>query len=149
MNGRCLAVLCGALVVVSQGAENWYPVGTVYFQAKDYSGLPVADAPYCGERRNVRTITQADGTQKILEYAPQKICRDSAGRTRYEYPVYRDLTGPQVGPLSIEISDPVARAKYVVYEINKTVYRQELPATRAQHPPCPTPTPAEGTWWAA
>lgn len=115
----------------------------MYFHAKDYSAPPVVDAPYCGEWRNVGTITRPDGTQKTEEFAPFKSCRDSAGRSRSESPIYLKPGGPQVGPLSIEISDPVAHAKYVVYAVNKTVYRQELPARRTQHPPCPAYIPAE------
>jgi hypothetical protein len=97
------------------------------------------DAPYCVETQNVRTVTQPDGTQNTLEYAPTRTCRDSAGRTRHEYPIYLQPGGPQVGPLFIEIDDPVAHAKYIVYAVNRTVYRQELPTRRAQHPPCPAP----------
>jgi hypothetical protein len=114
----------------------------VYFHAKDYSGPPIVNAPFCGDRRNVGTVTQPDGTQKTLEYAPAKVCRDSAGRTRSEYPIYLKPGGPQVGPLFIGISDPVAPAKYVVYAVNKTVYRQELPARRAVHSPVGVPRPA-------
>ena len=135
MNVRICVAICGTLTAANLCAQNSYPVGTVYFNAKDYAGFPVVDAPFCGERRNVGTVTQPDGTQKTLEYAPSKVCRDSAGRTRNEHPIFLKPGGPQVGPLFIGISDPVAHAKYVVYEVNKTVYRQELPAARTLHPP--------------
>jgi len=143
VNVRAFTVLCGILSAGSLYAQKTYPTGTVYFRAKDYAGPPVADAPYCGETRNVRTITQADGTQKTEEYAPSKSCRDSAGRSRVESPVWLQPGGPQVGPLEILLRDPVARAKYVVYPVNKTVYRQQLPPVKAVHPPRPMPFPAE------
>ena len=135
MNVRAFAVISAVLAAGSLYAQKWFPVGTVYFSAKDYSPWPVVDAPYCAEKRNVRTLTQPDGTKKTEEYAPSKTCRDSAGRSRLEYPVWLQPGGPPVGPLEILIRDPVAHARYVVYAVNKTVYRQEMPETRTVHPP--------------
>ena len=106
MNTRWFALILGALAAGSLCAQNSYPVGTIYFPAADYSMPPAVDAPYCGETRNVNTVTRPDGTQKIVEFAPSKSCRDSAGRTRSEKPVWRQPGGPQIGPLLIEIETP-------------------------------------------
>ena len=86
---------------------------------------------------------QPDGTQEIVEYAPTRTCRDSAGRTRSEVPVYLQPEGPQVGPLLIQLRDPVAAPKFVLYAVNETVYRQSLPPNRTVHPPAPMPIPAD------
>jgi hypothetical protein len=144
MNARSFALISGALAVGSLCAQTSYPSGTIYFQAADYSMPPAVGAPYCDETRIARTVTQPDGTQKIVEYAPIKTCRDSAGRTRSEVPVYLQPEGPQVGPLLIQLRDPVAAAKFVLYAVNKTVYRQSLPPNRTVHLPALMPIPADG-----
>jgi hypothetical protein len=143
MNARSFALIFGALAVGSLCAQNSYPVGTIYFRAADFSMPPAVSAPFCGETRNVSTVTQPDGTQRIVEFAPNKSCRDSAGRTRSERPVWLQPGGPQVGPLLIEIRDPVAASKYVLYAVNNTVYRQSLQPNRTVHPPSPMPSPAD------
>ena len=143
MDARSFALIFGALAVGPLCAQNSYPVGTIYFRAADFSMPPVLGAPYCGETQHVRIVTQPDGTQKIVEFAPVKSCRDSAGRTRYENPVWMQPGGPQVGPLLIQIRDPVAAAKYVLHAVNKTVYRQPLQPNRAVRPPLPLSTPAD------
>jgi len=143
MHARYCALIFGAFAVGSLCAQDSYSAGTIYFQAADYSGPTVVGAPFCGETRNVKTVSQPDGTQKIVEFAPNKSCRDSAGRTRNEQPVWLQPGGPQVGPLLVEIRDPVAAARYVVYAVNKTVYRQPLQSRRTVHPPAPMPRPAD------
>jgi len=140
MNVRNSVMLCAVFAAGGLCAERSYPAGTLYFFVNDYSGPPVVDAPFCGEQHSARTVTQSDGAQRTEEVGLEKICRDSAGRTRYEYPIH--LGGRQVGPLFVEIYDPVAHAKYIFYAVNKTVYRQELPARRAQHPPVGAAVPA-------
>jgi hypothetical protein len=132
MNAR-LVLVCGVLTAMSLCGQDAYPVGTLYFRAADHSLPPALDAPFCGERSTVRTKMQPDGTQKGQEYVPTKVCRDSAGRTRSDSPVYLTQNGPPVGPLLIEIRDPVAGLKYVVYQANKTAYRQQLHRVRTMH----------------
>jgi hypothetical protein len=143
MNARSFTLICGALTVLTVYAQETYPAVTLYFPAIDYWGSPAADAPFCGERRNVRIITQSNGMQKTEEYAPSRVCRDSAGRTRYESPVYLQPGGPPVGPMNIQIRDPVAGFKYLLYALNKTVYRQEFRYVRTVHPPLRMPVPAD------
>ena len=142
-NARSFALILGALAAGSLCAQPSYPSGTIYFNAADYGGPPVADAPYCAERRNVRVVTQPDGTQQTLEYDPRRICRDSAGRVRYEGPVFAQPGGPAVDPPMIEIRDPIAGARYVIYAVDKAVYRQPLRPLRTLHPPERMPFPAD------
>lgn len=144
MNARSFALIFAALATGSLCADDSYPVGTIYFGAADYSMPPAVGAPFCGETLNVRTMTQPNGVQKVVEFAPVKGCRDSEGRTRYENPVWLQPGGPQVGPPLIQIRDPVAAAKFVLYAVNKTVYRQALQRNTTLHPPVPLPRPTGG-----
>jgi hypothetical protein len=126
----CAAGALGQVPVLSNSGPNSVG-GSAHFGAPMPFGIgAVTGAPYSGEQVSEDVQTLADGTHITRKSAATKIYRDSFGRTRTERPANGGLALPGRIPdstLWIEITDPVARVKYVLDPTNKVAHRQQLP----------------------
>ena len=112
----CAVWAAGALGQIPNG-----PGGTRNGTPPEIALRPVIGAPYSGEEVGEHVQTQADGTQVTSILTPTKLYRDSAGRTRREWPL-----GGNGAQVAIEITDPVAHIKYTLDTVNKVAHRQQL-----------------------
>jgi hypothetical protein len=102
-----------------------------------FRGVVVTGAPYSGEEVSEQNQTLLDGTHISHKNQPEKVFRDSLGRTRRERAMFpgRPMSpdGTQA-PGVIEIIDPVANVKLTFDPVNKVAHRQELPAAPQRMP---------------
>jgi hypothetical protein len=90
-----------------------------------------ATAPYSATQEHSSVQTLADGTHISHNMPPEKLYRDSQGRTRTERPLCRaDFDDPDAG-LYVEIHDPVAGYAYVLDVQNQIAHRYTLRASAA------------------
>jgi len=126
-----LATAAFAQDSLTTSANGGVVSGSAHFSAPP-PGQVVAGAPYSAEETNTKVQTLADGTHITHAGPIRKLYRDSAGRTRTE------------GPVTVEITDPVAHVKYTLDTVRKVAHRQTIGAPRAQmatrHAPAPGTT---------
>jgi hypothetical protein len=95
-----------------------------------------AGAPFSAIETTQRILPLADGTRAQQTEDDILLYRDSAGRTRVEFPSPR---GPIRGPAEATIVDPVAGFRYQFNSRDKIVRRYALPPTRPAVPAQPPP----------
>ncbi len=122
MRHHPITAICAVCVASAFGQNPNGPGGNARKGTPPEIALrPVIGAPYSGEEIGEHVQTQADGTRVTSILTPTKLYRDSAGRTRREWPLSGN--GAQV---AIEITDPVAHIKYTLDTVNKVAHRQQL-----------------------
>lgn len=89
----------------------------------------ITGAPYSAEEIQEQFQTLADGTRITRNQPTSKVFRDSMGRMRIERAIVRPLRANRPGeqPAIIEITDPVAKVKYVLEPAVRVAHRQQLP----------------------
>jgi len=103
---------------------------SVHFAAQPWFGVPITGAPYSGEVTVENLQTLVDGTHIRLAVIPTKVYRDSAGRTREERPVFEGAADKAPSGaeslMIIEISDPVAKVRYVLDPHERVAHKQAM-----------------------
>jgi hypothetical protein len=116
--------------IISNGPSAAGFAKSVHFGGQPGMSTPVTGAPYSGEVVTENLQTLADGTHIRLAMIPTKVFRDSSGRTREERPLFGgavEKAPPGAESLMIiEISDPVARVRYVLDSHEKVAHKQAL-----------------------
>lgn len=128
-------VTLGCLAAFGQDIINNGPSAagfskSVHFGGQPGMSTPVTGAPYSGEVGTEHLQTLADGTHIRVAMIPTKVYRDSSGRTREERPLFggsadKAPSGAE-SLMIIEISDPVARVRYVLDSQAKVAHKQAL-----------------------
>jgi hypothetical protein len=119
----------GAPNVFFRTEKNGDKVTMGYFAIAD-SGKPVTNAPYSATAVTETTQALADGN-RIVNKTEALVARDSQGRTR------RQETISNIGPLAtstpkmVFITDPVAKANYILDLNDKTAEVVKLPGGMA------------------
>jgi len=115
-------------VSTSSGPNGF--IGTAHFGERSFDVRPITGAPYSGEEVSETVQTLADGTHITRTNPATKVYRDSLGRTRTERQMFRAPAIPGASavdsPIIVEITDPVAHARYTLDTQNKVAHRQEL-----------------------
>jgi hypothetical protein len=121
------------LVFQTQVRQGGTPATFAFIGGELLSGPTVTGAPYSAEAVTTTTQVFADGN-RIVHDSTAKIYRDAAGRERREQSV-----GPQLSqfggattvfsPMTIMISDPVAKANYTLDPERKRAMKMPLPST--------------------
>ncbi len=115
----------GVAVGMAQPGPQQTMIG---FGSSVFGGKTVTGSPYSAEGATEYTRTLADGT-RITRTSGSLVYRDGQGRTRQEHSV--EILGPL--PLSSEpskmitITDPVAKAVYILNTATKTATQLPLP----------------------
>jgi hypothetical protein len=124
MNRIAFLLLAGAAVMTAQKKDFVYRTGggvpgdgpvKAAIVGVELGGPTVTGAPYSADAVTESTQTLADGN-RIVSKTTSKIYRDSAGRERREqpFPKIAALTKVQDIPMSVVISDPVAKVTYTL-----------------------------------
>lgn len=117
--------------------------GVLVSQSFSFGGGPSAaiGEPYSAASQNEIVQTLADGTHVTRKSAPQKLYRDSQGRTRTETYMNSSPDDDQAPILmNILIHDPVAGTTYVLNPKDHTARQFERPVTAVPPPHANTNT---------
>jgi hypothetical protein len=131
---RFLAVTClvalGAIgrPLVGQQASQPVPSASSGITAGSTNGQGIGGViPFTADEVTVTTQTLADGT-KITRKRLEKLYRDSQGRIRRErFNAEAESVGQGDSPQSVQITDSVAGASYILNPRDHTAQRREIP----------------------
>ena len=137
MTSHVAAITLGSLLAVGAFGQT-----SLHFEGPPrHSVPPTTGAPYSGERVREIVQTLADGSHVTREMPSTKVYRDSQGRTRTETRMLARPARPgqsaTVLPI-VDISDPVARVRYVLDVQNKIAVLSRIPACFKSRPTTPS-----------
>jgi hypothetical protein len=114
MRGISIVFVSATFAVTAQQPAQFDPKLNVAAQAAAARGAkPVTGAPYSAVAVRETVQTMADGN-RIVNHSEQKIARDGQGRERMESTPSLRVLGEHVAVSSVQITDPVAGARYML-----------------------------------
>jgi hypothetical protein len=104
-----------------------------------YGGDYILNAPFSATLVKERSQTLANGTRVTRKPSSVAMFRDTAGRTRAEWPIAIGSSGPS-SPVIVQIEDPSAGFEYVIDHQHRTTHRLAIARKTPvldQGPPAP------------
>ena len=148
--GVVSSLLCAAWPLAAQfsvsASVNMTEASVTYKPSPDFRMLPRISAPYSGKlvAESVQTLT--DGGHLSRTIPMSSTWRDSLGRVRTERPLFQGSPayGPEDGPKTITVLDPVNGHAYLLDAVNHIAHRvplRVLPPPPGGMPGPPQPGP--------